>query len=72
VTADDVKKPMPDREATKRSVGARDTRRERARHHGFRVGLRAATSQAWPPSSITGDGTPIIPLRWRFARLQQR
>ncbi len=39
VTADDVKKPdAGSRGLPNRSVGARDTRRERARRHGFRLG----------------------------------
>lgn len=62
VTADDVKKPMPDREAYQNALWELGIPAENALAvTGSASGLRAATSTGLATVVITGDGTPDIP-----------
>jgi HAD superfamily hydrolase (TIGR01509 family) len=62
VTADDVKKPMPDREAHQNALWELGIPAENALAvTGSASGLRAATSAGLATVVITGDGTPDIP-----------
>jgi HAD superfamily hydrolase (TIGR01509 family) len=62
VTADDVKKPMPDREAHQSALWELGIPAENALAvTGSASGLRAATSAGLATVVITGDGTPDLP-----------
>jgi HAD superfamily hydrolase (TIGR01509 family) len=62
VTADDVKRPMPDREAHQNALWELGISAENALAvTGSAAGLRAATSAGLATVVITGDGTPDIP-----------
>lgn len=62
VTADDVNKPMPDREAYQNVLWELGIPAENAiAFAGSAAGLRAATSACLATVVITGDGTPDIP-----------
>src|SRR3954469_25341458 len=62
VTADDVKKAMPDREAHQNALWELGIPAENAlAGTGCASGLRAATSAGLATVVITGDGTPDIP-----------
>lgn len=62
VTADDVKKPMPDREAHQNALWELGIPAENALAiTGSASGLRAATATGLPTVVITGDGAPTIP-----------
>jgi HAD superfamily hydrolase (TIGR01509 family) len=62
VTADDVKKPMPDPEAFRTALWELGIPAENALAvTGSASGLRAATSTGMATTVITGDGTPDIP-----------
>ncbi len=62
VTADDVKKPMPDREAHQNALWELGIPAENALAiTGSAAGLRAATSAGLATVVITGDGTPDFP-----------
>ena len=62
VTADDVKKSMPDREAYQNALWELGIPAENALAvTGSAAGLRAATSAGLATVVITGDGTPDIP-----------
>jgi HAD superfamily hydrolase (TIGR01509 family) len=62
VTADDVKKPMPNREAFHHALGEFGIRAENALAiTGSASGLRAATAAGLATVVVTGDGTPHIP-----------
>ena len=62
VNADDVKKPMPDREAHQNALWELGIPAENALAvTGSASGLRAATSAGLATVVITGDGTPDIP-----------
>ena len=62
VTADDVKKPMPDPEAFRSVLWELGVSPEHALAiTGSAAGLRAATSTGLATAVITGDGTPDIP-----------
>jgi HAD superfamily hydrolase (TIGR01509 family) len=62
VTADDVKKPMPDGEVYQNALAELGISAENAlAFAGSAAGLRAATSNGLPTVVITGDGTPDLP-----------
>ncbi|MGY4653458.1 HAD hydrolase-like protein [Mycobacterium sp. URHB0021] len=62
VTADDVKMPMPDREAHQNVLWELGIPAENALAiSGSASGLRAATTTGLPTIVITGDGAPTIP-----------
>lgn len=62
VTADDVKKPMPDPEAFRTALWELGIPAENALAiTGSASGLRAATSAGLATAVITGDGAPVIP-----------
>ena len=62
VTADDVKKPMPDREAHQNVLWELGIPAENAfAITGSASGLRSATSAGLATMVVTGDGTPDIP-----------
>ena len=67
VTADDVKRPMPDREAHQNALWELGIPAENALAiAGSASGLRSATSAGWPPWSSPATAPQISRPRWRF------